>query len=227
MTPLILCIESATKVCSVAIFRGKELISIREESSDQYIHSERLAVFIEACILEAQLNPSKIQAVAVSSGPGSYTGLRIGTATAKGYCFGIDIPLIAIETLESLASKAIENYPDFDIYLPMIDARRLEVYTAAFSSNGKKLSETFAEEVDSKSFSEFSSKRILIFGDGAEKCLDTLSHLDVTFKDVNCSAKNLGKLALQKFQSSEFADLAYFEPFYLKDFVAGKPKKLL
>jgi len=227
LTPLILCIESATKVCSVAIFRGEEVLSIREESSDQYIHSEKLAVFIEECISEAQIQPKEINAVAVSSGPGSYTGLRIGTATAKGFCFGIDIPLIAIETLESLAHTAVSKFPDHDIYLPMIDARRLEVFTAIFDSNLDRLVNTFAEEVDSDSFSECKDKKVLIFGDGAEKCIDTLKHLNLTFEHVHCSARNLGKLAMQRFNTSDFSDLAYFEPFYLKDFVAGKPKKLL
>jgi len=227
VTPVILCVESATKVCSVAIFRGEKLISIQEESSDQYIHSEKLAVFIKDCIEEAELNPKDINAVAVSSGPGSYTGLRIGTATAKGFCYGIDIPLLAIETLESLAHEARVQFPDYDIYLPMIDARRLEVFTAVFNQAGERLSATFAEEIDSESFKEFSDKKILIVGDGAEKCVSTLNHLDLTFENVKCSARNLGKLALQKFKASDFSDLAYFEPFYLKDFVAGTPKKLL
>jgi len=227
LTPLILCIESATRVCSVAIFKGEELLSIKEESSEQYIHSEKLAVFIEECISEAQLKPEDINAVAVSSGPGSYTGLRIGTATAKGFCFGLDIPLISIETLESLAYTAVSKYPEIDIYLPMIDARRLEVFTAIFDSNCNRIANTFAEEIDSESFTEFKDKKILIFGDGAEKCLNTLTHLNLAFKDVYCSARNLGKLALQRFNASDFSDLAYFEPFYLKDFVAGKPKKLL
>lgn len=227
MTPLLLCIESATKVCSVALFEGDNLVSIVEESSDQYIHSEKLATFIESCVAKAGKTPKDIHAVAVSSGPGSYTGLRIGTATAKGFCFGIDIPLTAIETLESLAHEAARAHPGYDVYLPMIDARRLEVFTAAFDSDGKRLTQTFAEEVTPESFSDFKEKKILIIGDGAEKCLDTLTHLNVTFKEVNCSARNMGKLALQRYKDSNFVDTAYFEPFYLKDFVAGKPKKLL
>ena len=227
MKPLILCIETATKVCSVGIYRGEEEVVLKEEHSEQYIHSEKLAIFIDECIKEANIEPRNLSAVAVSSGPGSYTGLRIGTSTAKGFCFGIDAPLIAIETLDSLASVALSSFSEYDYYLPMIDARRLEVFTSVYTSKGIKIKNTFAEVVESSSFSELLGSKVLCFGDGAEKCLDVLSKLSPSFEDIHCSARNMAKLALEKYHAKEFVDLAYFEPFYLKDFIAGKPKKLL
>ncbi len=223
----ILCIETATKVCSVALFRDEELVSIREESSEKYIHSEKLATFIDECMKESGVKYVELSAVAVSAGPGSYTGLRIGVSTVKGICFGAGLPLLAIPNLEQLAHAAIRVNPEFDAYLPMIDARRMEVFTGGWNREGEQFMETSAVEVDEGSFSALQNMKICILGDGAAKCVDTLGHLEVELIEMHCTARNMGKLALEKFKRGETEDLAYYEPFYLKEFVAGKPKKLL
>lgn len=227
MKPLILAIESATKNCSVALFQGDELIEVNEQSSDQYIHSEKLAVFIEDLFQSNGIAPKELQAVAVSAGPGSYTGLRIGVSAAKGLCFSADAKLLSIPTLTQLATAARNIHSEFDCYIPMLDARRMEVYASVFNSTGEETAGTEAVVVSEDSFEELIGKRIAICGDGAAKCIETLSHLDVTLIDLDCSARNMGEIAFTKFQNNDFENLAHFEPFYLKEFIAGKPKKLI
>jgi len=226
LDPLILCIESATKNCSAALFKGAECLSFKEESSDSYIHSEKLALFIDE-ILPSEIDAKrKLKAVAVSSGPGSYTGLRIGTALAKGICFSLGIPLISIDNLSQLAMAAYAMNLGFDYYIPMLDARRMEGYSAVFNSQGTQVVSTKATVIDSDSFKKYDGHRIGVCGDGAEKCLDVLGGR-VQLIELECSARNMGKLALQKYLAEDSESLAYYEPFYLKEFVAGTPKKLL
>jgi tRNA threonylcarbamoyladenosine biosynthesis protein TsaB len=222
----ILCIETATKNCSVALFEDGHLVSCIEESSSEYIHSEKLALFIEEILIDNKISAKQLSAVAVSSGPGSYTGLRIGVSTAKGICVGAGIRLIAIPNLIQLALAAKTKDDSFELYIPMLDARRMEVFTAVFQSDLEVLENTYAKEIDEGSFKDLAGKRIAIFGDGAEKCLETLSDLNVKLVKVHCSARNMGHIALTKLQDQNFEDLAYFEPFYLKDFIAGVPKKV-
>lgn len=222
----ILCIETATKNCSVSLFEDGHLLSCIEESSSEYIHSEKLALFIDEILTNNKITAKQLSAVAVSSGPGSYTGLRIGVSTAKGICVGAGIPLIAIPNLVQLALAAKIKDDSFELYIPMLDARRMEVFTAVFQSNLEVLENTYAKEIHEGSFNDLAGKRIAIFGDGAEKCLETLSDLNVKLVKVNCSARNMGHIALTKLKDQNFEDLAYFEPFYLKDFIAGAPKKV-
>ena len=221
----ILCIESATKNCSVGLAQGTELISLHEESAEKYIHAERLHVLISEALAETGI--ATPDAIAISRGPGSYTGLRIGTAAAKGLCFAWGIPLIAIDTLDHLGAMLRQDHPGFDYYIPMIDARRMEVYTAQYASNGDRVTDVRALVIDENSFSDLEGK-CCIGGDGADKCTEILANASFTFiKDVLPSARGMALLAEEMFQRNEIVDPAYFEPFYLKDFVAGKPKPLI
>ena len=225
---LILQIETATTSCSIALAKNGELISFKQVDQ-RNIHAEVITRFIEDLINEAAVTYNDIDAVAVSCGPGSYTGLRIGVSTAKGLCFALDKPLIAIETLEAMAFGLINNYKEFvddgTLLCPMIDARRMEVYTAIFNANGDRLQETSASIIDEQSFSDLlAGKKILFFGDGAEKCRAILGTNPnaVFIPDFVNSAAYLTQKAFDKFRNAEFVDVAYFEPFYLKEFIAGK-----
>lgn len=231
----ILHIESATKVCSVALSGNGELISLREEHSESYSHSSLITRYIKEVVDEAGLKMNDLSAVAVSMGPGSYTGLRIGVSTAKGLCYGLDIPLIGIGTPEAMAHHCREELalrqvirPETleAIYCPMIDARRMEVYFGLFDHNLRTLQEVRAMVVHPDSFSEIlDSHKLLLFGDGAAKCKSALTRPNAIFiDDIRPSAKGMIALATKKFKSKSFEDVAYFEPFYLKNFVAGIPK---
>jgi tRNA threonylcarbamoyladenosine biosynthesis protein TsaB len=232
----ILYIESATKVCSVALSEDDRLIAIREENTGGYAHSSLLTSFMEEVLDEAGITAKDLAAVCVSMGPGSYTGLRIGVSAAKGLCYGLDIPLIAIDTPEAMAhhcSKLLSTRTDMisataleAIFCPMIDARRMEVYTCLFDCRLQRINDIEAMVVESDSFSDIlDGHKLFVFGDGAEKCKDILTRKNAVFFDhINPSASGLIEPAYKKFQNKEFVDLAYFEPFYLKDFVAGKPK---
>lgn len=229
--PLILNIETATQVCSVGLSNGMEILSIRE-SHEKNIHAARLTVFCEEVMREAGKTMHDLDAVSVSKGPGSYTGLRIGVSTAKGFCYALDIPLIAVATLQSLALGALRLLEDSPkppvntLYCPMIDARRMEVYTALFDQQNNEVRATEALIVDGESFQkEIKSNVIYYFGDGAEKCRKVLDHEHMIYLDeIHPSATNQTVLANAKFLSKDFEDLAYFEPYYLKDFIAGKPR---
>lgn len=223
----ILLIETATKVCSAGIARDNKILSYREDKSMQYSHSSLLTSFIEEVVMDAGTKFNQLDAVAVSMGPGSYTGLRIGVSAAKGFCYALDIPLIAVNTLESLVSvAATQNKIKADFYVPMIDARRMEVYNAVFDASLRPVRETKAEIIVENSFSELLPKgKIAFFGDGADKCKTVIKHENAVFYDnVFTSVFGLVNPAFDRLQKKEFEDLAYFEPFYLKDFVAGKPK---
>lgn len=221
----ILNLETATTNCSVSVSNGKEIVVLKENNAVNYSHSEQLHVFIKEALDEASLSFSDLDAIAVSKGPGSYTGLRIGVSAAKGLCFSLDIPLISIPTLESMAHQVLVE--EGEVVIPVLDARRMEVYSVVFDSNGKEIRETRAEIIDESSFGEFTDfGRVHIVGSGAEKCKDTLQHNNFHFDTtVIPSAKQMVGLAFQKFQNKDFEDVAYFEPYYLKDFVLQGKKK--
>lgn len=224
----ILQIETATTSCSVALSRDRKLIDFKEINA-RNIHAEVITLYIDELLVNQNLTYNDLDAIAVSSGPGSYTGLRIGVSTAKGLCFALDKPLIAIETLEAMAYGVITAdgfKQDENLLLcPMIDARRMEVYTALFDTSGNRVRETAADIIDEQSFSSYlANHKILFFGDGAEKCKSVLgANPNALFlDDFANSAIHLTSKAAQKFELHQFEDVAYFEPFYLKDFIAGK-----
>jgi tRNA threonylcarbamoyladenosine biosynthesis protein TsaB len=225
---LILCIETATPVCSVAIARGEKVIA-KKETQQKNTHSSILTLFIRDLLMENNFSPGDLNAVAVSKGPGSYTGLRIGVSTAKGFCYGLDIPLISVNTLQSMASGMsgeMEHNPDYILYCPMIDARRMEVYSALFDSTGNQVRKTLAEVITPESFRRFlNDHKVLFFGDGAAKCKEVIQHPNAVFNnDFLPSASHMASIAASRLLESKFENVAYFEPFYLKDFIAGVPK---
>jgi len=228
---LILNIETATSICSVSLSKNGSTL-ITRESNEQNSHSSLITIFIEEVIAESVIKLEELDAVAISKGPGSYTGLRIGVSTAKGLCYALDKPLISIGTLQSMADGMAKNSEvqklDKDILLcPMIDARRMEVYAALYDISNKEIREVKAEIIDENSFSDYlKNSKVVFFGDGAAKCKETLSHHGnaIFYDDIFPSSLNMADLAEQKFREKQFEDLAYFEPFYLKDFIAGIPK---
>ncbi|MDP2540275.1 MULTISPECIES: tRNA (adenosine(37)-N6)-threonylcarbamoyltransferase complex dimerization subunit type 1 TsaB [Tenacibaculum] len=220
----ILHIETATKNCSVSVADKGELLAIQELNDGNYSHAEKLHPFIQQVMQEAKLSFNDIDAVAVSKGPGSYTGLRIGVSAAKGLCFAFDKPLISIETLQSLAYKlSIEQ----GVIIPMLDARRMEVYAAVYNSKHEQVRDIKAEVIDENSFQEYLSKgKVYFLGDGAEKCKEVITHENAVFIDGEFpSAKEMVKLSFDKYKKNDIEDVAYFEPFYLKDFVVTPEKK--
>ncbi len=225
---IILGIETSTKICSVAISDGDKLLAIKEEGG-AYSHSEKLTSFIQEVLVEAKLKLADITAVAVSKGPGSYTGLRIGVSVAKGLCYALDKPLIAVDTLQSMALGMSKVNPS-DMYCPMIDARRMEVYTALYDANNNIVEPVSAKIIEEGSFADYlRDHKIVFFGDGADKCQDVLTnHSNVSFSTKGLpSAAYINEIALVKLSKQEVEDVAYFEPYYLKDFVGTKAKKLL
>lgn len=231
---LILCIETGTNICSAALSHNGALLSLRE-SEEGRDHAQKLASFIDELFRENDIDAEELDAVAVGMGPGSYTGLRIGTSVAKGICYGADKPLIGISSLKSLAMVAVEDYnagiiecgPIEEMLLcPMIDARRMEVYSAIYDSSGDELLPVAARIIDEDSLSDFMpEKQMLIFGGGAFKCREVMKRQGLVYASVAPSARGMAALADYKFQNGEFEDIAYFEPFYLKEFVAGVSKK--
>jgi tRNA threonylcarbamoyladenosine biosynthesis protein TsaB len=217
---LILNIETSTKVCSVSLGLDGELIASKEDSSDKYIHSEKLNVFIEELFTQVDYQLKDLVAVCVSKGPGSYTGLRIGISSAKGFCYALGIPLISIDSLSVLASDYLNNnvVDANTILMPMIDARRMEVYTAEFNNKAEMLSSISAEVVDAEFFDD--TKEIILIGDGAEKC-NAVIPANVRIEKHLSSAQGMTNLSYLKFSRKEFEDVAYFEPFYLKSFKFG------
>jgi tRNA threonylcarbamoyladenosine biosynthesis protein TsaB len=211
----ILNIETATKNCSVSLAKDGETKVLREYAGEGYAHAEKLHVFIEEALIEAGTSFKDLDAVAVSMGPGSYTGLRIGVSAAKGLCYSLGIPLIAVDTLEVLA-KGIGIGEG--VIIPMIDARRMEAYTAVFNVGYNKLRETKAEIITEDSFSEFGGVKHLL-GDGSGKCRDILNDAFVYHDVLYPSAKEMSALSFDKYKKSDTVDVAYFEPFYLKDFI--------
>lgn len=216
----ILHIETATKNCSVALAIDGKTIAFQETATENYSHAEKLHVFLESVIKEAGISFKDLSAVAVSQGPGSYTGLRIGVSAAKGLCFALKIPLIAIDTLTILAAQVSIKE---GLIIPMLDARRMEVYSAVFTAQGKMIREVQAEVISSESFAD-TTDPIYIVGDCQEKLQPVMVHQNINFLNeiVFPSARNMDKLAYKKFVDCDFVDLAYFEPYYLKDFLITK-----
>ncbi|HET8885727.1 MAG TPA: tRNA (adenosine(37)-N6)-threonylcarbamoyltransferase complex dimerization subunit type 1 TsaB [Salinimicrobium sp.] len=216
----ILCIETATTNCSVAIFQDGKLLDTREDNNNGYSHAEKLHVFIDELLSENKISPKNLNAVAVSSGPGSYTGLRIGVSTAKGICYSLGIPLISIPTLVSLAEK-IRDPQGFII--PMLDARRMEVYAAGFDAHKKEIFRTRSEILTGSSYQEFlETGKVYFIGSGTSKFDEICDHPNAIFiHNESPSSKEMGTNAFLKFENADFEDVAYFEPFYLKDFLLG------
>ncbi|MDP2089339.1 MAG: tRNA (adenosine(37)-N6)-threonylcarbamoyltransferase complex dimerization subunit type 1 TsaB [Flavobacteriaceae bacterium] len=215
---LILNIETASKNCSVSISDHGKIIALKEINESGFSHAENLHPLIEDVLKTANLNIKNIDAVAVSKGPGSYTGLRIGVSAAKGICFAADKPLISINTLKILASQlAVEK----GIIVPMLDARRMEVYSAVYNHQHILQRKTEAEILNEISFKSYlDSEKVYFLGDGTEKCQSVINHPNAVFLlNTFPSANEMGSLSEEKFQKKEFEDVAYFEPFYLKDFV--------
>ena len=221
---MLLCIETSGKNCSVALFEGLQLVSIREVHTEQFSHSENLHVFIEQVLKESNLQPKAIKAIAISAGPGSYTGLRIGVATAKGLCYGWDIPLIALPTLRILAEQVTYEFSDIEYIIPMIDARRMEVFTVVYSRDFTPILEERSEILTESTFDTYLNKGKTIFlGDGITKFQAICKHENAYFWENKFpSAKQMGCLALEKYEAQAFEDIAYFEPFYLKEFYFNK-----
>ena len=231
---LILAIETGTDICSVALVRDGELMALRENDEERN-HAKKIAVFVDELLKECGVAADDLDAVAVSKGPGSYTGLRIGVSFAKGLCYGQNIPLVAVGSLDSLVEVAredfeagivdVENWNDATL-CPMIDARRMEVYTQLFNAEGEAQNDVEAKIIDEESFSEErNGGPFVIFGSGAKKCIEVLE--GATLIEVVPSARGMARLAEKAFAEGKTEDVAYFEPFYLKDFVVGVAKKSL
>jgi tRNA threonylcarbamoyladenosine biosynthesis protein TsaB len=219
----ILNIETATTNCSVSLsFEGETLV-LKEDYNNNYSHAERLHIYIDDVLKEANIKSSQLDAIAVSKGPGSYTGLRIGVSAAKGLCFALNKPLIAISTLEALAHQV--NISE-GIIVPMLDARRLEVYSAIFDVNYNQIRETQAQILDTTSFLNYLDKsKVTFIGNGVAKTKELITHENAIFiEDKLPSANEMSQLAYHKYKINDIEDVAYFEPYYLKDFVALKPK---
>lgn len=232
---LILSIETGTDICSVALANDGELMALRE-SDEGRDHAKKVALFVDELLRETGVQPSDLDAIAVGKGPGSYTGLRIGVSFAKGMCYALDIPLIAIGSLDALTEVAREDYDagildieeeewDKAKLCPLVDARRMEVYAEVFDNEGKALTDVVAEVVTEDSFKEWRKDKFVIFGNGAKKCTELLS--DAIFVDIAPSARGIVRLAEESFKAQKFEDLAYFEPFYLKEFLVIPSKKKL
>lgn len=219
--PKILCLETATVNCSVAIFDGSDCVAAVESNDGSFSHSEKLHVYIKEALSQAGMLPADLDCVAVSRGPGSYTGLRIGVSAAKGLAYALDIPVVAVDTLEIMARVASASCKA-DIYVPMIDARRMEVYTAAYSEQMNMVNPTAAVIVDGDSFSYLPQDKTVCFcGDGVKKCRTFIDIPRAVFlPDVYPSARAMGGVAFSRYGAKHFEDTAYFEPYYLKDFVS-------
>jgi len=229
---MILCLETATKTCSVALCDRTGIISVME-SHENKSHATQLTLFIEELLKNANTRPADLEAVAVSKGPGSYTGLRIGVSVAKGIAYGVSLPLIGIDTTRSMFNGIIntaeEKYgtDNTSLFCPMIDAKRMEVYYSIFDAEGKVIKGIAAEIINDKSFHEIpESVKMVFFGDGAGKCIDVTSHKNSVFdNDFMVSAAFMFKTVFEEFDAGHFENVAYFEPFYLKDFIATVQRK--
>jgi tRNA threonylcarbamoyladenosine biosynthesis protein TsaB len=222
---VILQIETTTTNCSVAIAKNGCTIAIKEKHDQKYTHAESLHIFIEEALRDASFSLKDIDAVAVSKGPGSYTGLRIGVSSAKGLCFALDKPLISVSTLESLARRltVADGY-----IVPMLDARRMEVYTMVVDAAFKVKKPVWAEIITETSFKEeLAKQKVHFLGNGAPKCKEVIKNSNAVFHEdiLLPSANEMSFMAYEKFKTGNFEDVAYFEPFYLKDFIGTKPKK--
>ena len=217
---LILCLETATTNCSVGVAKDGKLLSLKEDNSKNYSHAEKLHVFIEEALKEAGVTNKDLDAIAISKGPGSYTGLRIGVSSAKGLCYSLDIPLISVPTLDLLAHQLDGEK---GIFISMLDARRMEVYSAVYDSELKQLRDTKAQVLEESSFSEYLEKSTVHFiGNGVAKFEEICKHSNAVFHTQKYpSAREMAEIAENKYKKSDTEDVAYFEPYYLKDFIAG------
>lgn len=223
MSHFILHLETSTQVCSVALSNDGKLVALKETTDEGYVHGEKLNVFIQDVLKEVGIEINDLAAVSLASGPGSYTGLRIGAATAKGLCYALNIPLIAIDALSCLTEIAREKHPGKTI-CAVIDARRMEVYNLMSDTDGLALKEISADIIESESYRKF--EPFVCVGDGAEKLREIWSTRTITI-DATCISSARGQIrrAWERFQEEKFEDVAYWEPFYLKDFIAGAAKK--
>jgi len=221
---MILCLETATTNCSVALSINGEIVSVKEDYDVKYSHAERLHRYIEEVLAFAKASKTQLTAIAVSKGPGSYTGLRIGVSAAKGLCYALDIPLISIPTLDALSQQITPGKGS--TIIPMLDARRMEVYSAVYDDSYTQIRETQAQVLEPISFNSYLEKgKVYFIGNGVAKFSEICSHPNAIFvEDALPSSKQLCTLAHQKFTASDFEDVAYFEPYYLKDFIAGVKK---
>ena len=227
--PLILSIESATSVCSVALHHDGKLLGLMELHQEN-IHAKKLMLLIDSLFRKLNIESKELSAVAISSGPGSYTGLRIGVSIAKGLAYAHNIPLIGVDTLLALSHQLLPVCSDGDLIIPMIDARRMEVYTSIVSSGGEIIKSSHPLIVEDNPFLDYLEKvKVYFIGDGVEKLKEVLAHPNAVFHNVLNSSKSMGKLAFEKFQKKEFEDIAYFEPNYLKEFrvIASKKNPLI
>lgn len=216
-------IETATKVCSAATSENGELISLKEVNGENYTHSESLTSFIQEVMEESNWSFEDLDAIVVTSGPGSYTGLRIGVSTAKGLCYALDKPLISIDSIQSIAALAHGKYPDQNI-CATIDARRMEVFSAIYNSKREILKSLSADIIDESSYDSFTP--FVVVGDGASKLSEVWKDKNIEFdSEIISSSTGQIKIAFEKFKRSDFEDVAYFEPKYLKDFIGTKSKK--
>ena len=222
---IILNLETSSTNCSVCLAKDGVILAMKELNSENYSHAEKLHVFIEEVIKEATLKMQDLEAIAVSKGPGSYTGLRIGVSAAKGLCYALSIPLVSISTLKSMASQ-LKGVNDDVTIIPVLDARRMEVYSAIFDSQLNQVRETKAEIIDEQSFEAYiGSTSVHFLGSGAEKIKGIFNSENLTFHlDVVPSAKEMALISFDKFKNKDFEDVAYFEPYYLKDFVLQTKK---
>ena len=218
----ILCIETSTEICSVALAHGDKCVALKECNTNNS-HAKNMIPFVEEVLQQATIDKKQLDAIAVGVGPGSYTGLRIGVSTAKGLAYTLGIPVIAISTLETIAEPFLKLA---DHCRPMIDARRMEVFTALYDNKGQLLEEPNAKIIDEECFAEeLTNFKTIFCGNGAAKCENLLGKFpNAVFKTEPLSAKKMVPIAARKFQAEEFENVAYFEPFYLKDYVAAKPK---
>jgi tRNA threonylcarbamoyladenosine biosynthesis protein TsaB len=229
---MVICIETATNLCSVALCNSAGVISLRE-SNEQKSHASQLTVFIEELLNENHLHAADLEAIAVSKGPGSYTGLRIGVSVAKGIAYGASIPLIAIDTTFSMfyglrGSLSVNPADDSEsLFCPMLDARRMEVYYSIYDFNGNVVKPVSAEVITENTFNEIpENRKIILFGDGAEKCRNVIKRKNIMFADnFSISASYMQEPVYKALQNQQFEDIAYFEPFYLKDFMTTLPRK--
>jgi len=217
---LILCLETATTNCSVGIAKDGRLLTLKEDNSKNYSHAEKLHVFINEALSEAGITAEDLDAIAVSKGPGSYTGLRIGVSSAKGLCYSLDIPLISVPTLDLLAYKLKGEQ---GMFISMLDARRMEVYSAIYDSEINQVRDTQAQVLEETSFQDYLEKsKVHFIGNGVAKFEDICNHPNAVFhKEQYPSAKEMAEIAELKHKKSDIEDVAYFEPYYLKDFIAG------
>lgn len=225
----ILLIESSTHVCSVALAKDNEVIAIREDFEEKS-HASLLAVFVAEVLKEANILPNQLSAVCTSKGPGSYTGLRIGVSTAKGLAYALDIPLIAVGTLHAMAegfAAQLNHTTPLQLVIPTIDARRMEVYSSVYTQHMEPLRDIEAQIITAESFTEYAAHNFIhIIGTGAAKCIPVLTSTQFhIYPDFLPSAKYMCNIAFRFFQEKKFEDVAYFEPFYLKDFIATIPRK--